>query len=977
MRKLILALALLLAMMSTGIYAGTTGKLAGRIKDSSGNPIGWANVMFKGTQIGTQTKENGSFMIINIPPGKYTLVVMMMGYGTYEEEGVKINVDETSTKNITLQKQSVQMKGIVVKEKEQLVTKDKAGSTKSLSSDQISNIAVDDLEGVIAIQAGVSKSNGELHVRGGRANEIVFTVDGVSVSDPVDGGGALSVDMDAVADMKVMTGGFTAEYGNAQSGMVNIVTKDGGETYQGKIESRTDHLFTEGSNSDEMKFSFSGPVLGGLAPTMKKRFTFFLNGSALWDDTRYKDYYKKNPSELKYLITDYPTYDPYEDRSSVGLFDIGNRNNNQYTANLKFKYVIDSKRNLAFSVRGDRSLFYPYAHSMRYALQHYAYSETNQKQYNLTYDNTFDNNIMNLKVKANVYAKDTIIGPKGIGRDSYIFKTTNSELDTDNYNPSVNLYGMGTIDSNNDGIYDYGFNGTSDWVYEIAGLTDPRPVLNFAAPGTIFTTYQDDQTRVYTLRTDFEYQYNEIHGFKTGIEVIKNHIKKNTLASFTSIDANRWDNYLREYGVVYKTVVVIDSSIASHPVTSVVPYYTIDSYYNAAKAASGYRDGYIADPYQASYYLQDKMEWEGMIVNLGLRFDFWYLGNSYKVQQDDNTFETTYFYNKDKFQMMVSPRLSISHPISLEDVIHFAYNYQNQLPQMQYIFTSKNKADAFTQPNITIGKPSLEPQITMTYEVGLQHQLSEDYVMDVTAYYKNIYNYMSTKQAQLESEAAIQWFEFDSKNYGSARGIDLSLERRMANFVSASMSYSLCWALGNSSNDTSTDTNLREFPLDWDIRNNANFNVNFRVEKDEEFMVPYTSFILPFDDFGISLTYNVATGKPYTPSIRTGAVTTPSTNVNSERMKWEQNTNLSINKRLSVTKMTYLKFTFSVDNLFKNMIYNSVYPLTGNPYYDGIDQTDASGFLYDETQYLHDVFTKNPSKYNNDRSINFGVSYNW
>jgi outer membrane cobalamin receptor len=93
-------------------------------------------------------------------------------------------------------------------------------SGKQISAADIEDISVTQIEDVIAMQAGVTLTNGEIHVRGGRSNEMAYTVDGMSVSDPVDGGAALTIDTDAIADMDVMTGGLTAEYGNAQSGML-------------------------------------------------------------------------------------------------------------------------------------------------------------------------------------------------------------------------------------------------------------------------------------------------------------------------------------------------------------------------------------------------------------------------------------------------------------------------------------------------------------------------------------------------------------------------------------------------------------------------------------------------------------------------------------------------------------------------------------------------------------------------------------
>ena len=194
-----------------------------------------------------------------------------------------------------------------------------------------------------------------------------------------------------------------------------------------------------------------------------------------------------------------------------------------------------------------------------------------------------------------------------------------------------------------------------------------------------------------------------------------------------------------------------------------VPIYYPQDYYAAAKAAAGKRDGYKAEPWQMAYYLQDKMEWEGMIVNAGLRFDFWYLGKDYSVARDDGSYDSRAFDESDRLQVMISPRLGVSHPITDKDVLRFAYNYQNQLPQMQYIFTSKTPEDANDSDTIIqVGNPSLEPQITITYEVGLSHQLSEDYVLDLTAYYKNLYNYVNTRKERSEIEQTVYWYRYYS-----------------------------------------------------------------------------------------------------------------------------------------------------------------------------------------------------------------------
>ena len=1004
----------LLVLINISLFAGTTGKLAGKVEDQNGDPVAFASVFFEELGIGNQTKENGTYIIINIPPGTYTLICQRGGFTAQKVTGVRINVDETTLQNITLTKEAIEIGGYKVQEaRVEMVRRDKTNSGNTITAENIEDIAVEDIEGIIALQAGGNVVNGELHIRGGRANEVVYTVDGISVSDPVDGGAALTIDRDAIKDMKVMTGGFPAEYGNAQSGMINIVTKDGGEVYSGKIEMSSDHLINDldNSNSDNLKFSLGGPVLGPLASDLKSKFTFFFNGAANWHDSRYQEYYKSSPNmELSengndILVSSYEATDPYDGRDDFIGFDLGERNYNLYNANIKMKYVFNPRQNVTFAIRGDQNKWYPYEHTWKYSLDNYAEVESSQRQYVATYDHLFQNNTMNLKIKAGYYEKSSYQAPRGISRDDY-FVRTNTFIweDPNGFDPYYSLTSINTSGINvltDDGLTDE--LDEYSWAYYLFG--NETGINDFVQPGSIYRFNIDDKNETFTFRSDFEYQINRIHGLKTGLELIKHTITKDQLRAPWEIDPNRYQEYLELYAEPFDSVSEGDPIIDNwedSPTYGVtleesapdsLNFYRPEDLYAAILAASGSRDGYEAEPWQAAYYLQDKMEWEGMIVNAGLRFDFWYLGEKYKVFRDAGNYEWVDFDKDDRMQLMISPRLGVSHPISESTVMHFAYNYQNQLPQMQYIFTSVTPQDAIVSDNaITIGKLDLEPQITVTYEVGLQKQLSEDYVLDLTAYYKNIYNYVSSVKYYLQDDGSlVPWYNVDpgdsnvdtttelygyiSENYGSTRGIDLNLQKMLSNFISGSVSYSLGWAEGNDSGVNATqdeDTRIREFPLDWDIRHSASANLTFRIAKGEEFYFPFTDFKLPFDDFTMNFIYNIESGRPYT------AQTPEDTEeeVNQERMPYTEDASLKISKRFSFSDRVNIKLYCNIDNLFNKRNYLEVYPKTGSPYYDGEDLSEG-GYTAPETQYIHDLFTKDPRNWSQGRTITFGFAFNW
>jgi outer membrane receptor for ferrienterochelin and colicin len=1009
MQRRILFLLIVTLLISTSLFAGTTGKLAGKVSDASGNAVPFANVFLKGHEIGGQTDSKGTFIIINIPPGEYTVVCQMQGFQTSEVTGVKISIDLTKIQNFNLNRKSLEIEGVKVTEAAiEMVRTDKTGSGRTITSEDVRDTAVDDLEGLIAIQSGVSITNGEMHFRGGRANEVAYTVDGMSVSDPVDGGAALTVDMDAVEVTDVQTGSFTAEYGNAQSGIVNIITKSGSEIYTGKIEGISDHLIPEinHSNDDKIKFTFGGPVLGNLAPKLKDKLTFFMNGSGIWQDGRYHEHYKNDPvEELKYLtIQNFEPNDPYSDRDDIIGFDTGNRNYNDYNANAKVKYQINSLANLTFAVRGDKGIYTPFNYGWKYAMEHYQEMETNQMQYAVTYDHTF-NSKTNLKVKASYYTKEITRNPIGINLDEF-FVINEANFDSLATNDMYDCTGIDYF-TDEDGL----IGDESIYNWSIMSDGQEKYVLNFVRPGSIYGFFQDDNNSILSLRTDLEYKLNLVHGFKTGFELIKHNIQKNQVTSPWTLDRTRYDSYLANYATPTYWFYDLSGLSEDEKADSVNTYglsqktgsedvyfssvdplglneyftvntYNLDDYYAATKAASGYTDGYEADPIQGAFYVQDKMEWEGMIVNAGLRFDFWYLGEKYRIIRDGGIASWEDFDKKDRFQMMVSPRLGVSHPISESAVMHFAYNYQNQLPQMQYIFTTQTWEDAITSnQNVVVGTPDLEPQITVTYEVGLQKSLGEYYVMDIQAYYKNIYNYVSTREVVHEDDSNITWYEYFSEDYGSARGIDFNLERSLYGNIMGSASYSLAWANGNNSDtiiQTET-TNLREFPLDWDMRHNFSLSLTFRVPKDEDFTIPFTDIETPSfitDDFSTNFFYNIASGTPYTPTTQTGT----STDTNSELKPYTENANLRFTKRFWLSEKMYFKTYFLIENLFNKRNVNFVYSYTGSPYYDGADISEPNTnpeYTAEEVQYTHDLFTNNPGNVSQGRTYSFGVSFNF
>ncbi len=1033
LKKITISLILTFLFISI-LSAGETGKLAGKVTDDKGNPIPFANITIMDGETlvaGMMTKENGSYYMINITPGVYDVFCMRGGFRTQKITGVKISLDITEILNIIMPQQAIAIPGHdVVESKVLMINPAESGSGKQISAADMEELSVTQIEEVIAMTAGVTLNNGEIHVRGGRSEELSYTVDGMSVSDPVDGGAALTIDTDAIANMDVMTGGLTAEYGNAQSGMVNIITKSGSRDYSGKLEFVSDHLIntTDNANSDVIKFAIGGPVLSPFVSSLRDKFTFYFNAVGSWNDSRYKDYYNLNPYEdLDGLVSswsDYQQYDPYEGREDFIGFDMGNRNNNDYNANLKMKYKFNERQNITFAVRGDVYEHLPFSHGWRYALEHYAKTSGEQRQYIATYDHTIGSQI-NIKVKASMYEKSVTQSPRDITRDDW-FGLSSDEFDLYGDNQLGRTDGISYLTEPDNNIVsdveDY------SWAYETGDGS--QIVIPFVEPGTVWGTYIDDSNQMIQLRTDVEYQANETHGLKSGFELIKHTIEKDQWRNPWDLSENRYNDYLQNCTpeASFAEGDSIPGTGTFAPVGG-IDYYSREDLLAATIAASGLTDGYQAEPWQGGFYVQDAMVWEGLIINAGVRCDIWYLGGDYdiktasytgsylesidpnhpmnetiyKVLEDENDpnsalvipdpilypqayakYMSAADYHEtisDRFnepQFMISPRLGVSHPISERSVLHFVYNYQRQLPQMQYIFTTGRPQDVIENPgsNIVVGNPELEDQTTITYEAGLQYQLNEDYVMDVTAYFKNIYNYVSTVEKTDPADPTLKWNEYISEDYGSVRGIDLNISKYLSNFFSGSAAYSLTWANGNHS-ETSTDNeeSLREFPLAWDTRHNVNFNFTFKVGEGEEFYIPFTGTVLPLQDFSVNFLYALSSGSPYTPvdendvaSLETNSVIAPHT----------ASANLKFTKNFTFGKNMKLRFYANILNLFDKDNYNNVYAKTGDPYNSGADlDFNDDGYIDPNTTSVYSSLDGNPGNITSGRTFSFGLTYIW
>ena len=789
----ILFLLLLAILSSFKVYAGTTGKLTGKVIDATTNePLIGTNIVVSGTNMGAAADVQGNYFILNIPPGTYQVKATQIGYSATTIENVKISVDQTTRIDIKLGEQVIQLQNVVVTSTRGFVQKDLTSTEEKISGEQISMLPVEDVQSVVNLQAGVVDG----HFRGGRIGEVKYLIDGVSVNDVYSGESTMEADVSSIQELQVLTGTFNAEYGEALSGVVNQVTKIAGEKYSGSLSLYTGDYFTPRSNlfpnvnkiRPEDVYNFQGS-LSGPVPMTDNFMKFFVSGRILNDDGYIYGKRKFNPSDSSNFTNNDPS-----------KWYVGATGDNAYVPmNNSQKVTLQGK--IALNVGSGKGIVF-----------NGLYQNNDYKQFGADNNNLFE---LDPDGAYNYFQKSFL------GSASY----------TQLFSSKSFLDFLGSAF-----ISDY-----KQYVYE--NPLDPRYVnpqrLADVSGSSFYTGGTQNwhflhKTNTYTGKIDFTSQVTDIHEIKTGIEL---------------------DYHTLNYQD-FQTI--IDATTGFKPALPAPGSFNYNIYNN--------------HPYQLAGYFQDKIELDYLIVNVGIRYD--YFQPDANVLSDPNNiaaladltppFPGTYFY-KASAKSQFSPRLGISYPISDKGAVHISYGHFFQIPPFDYLYRNPNfriplSGDVNPINQNTIGNSDLKPQQTVMYEIGLQQEIFTDFGINVTTYYKDIRNLLGV-ELFLENNF-IRYAKFINTDYGSVTGFTVSFQKRFSGGFSANLDYTFQVAKGDASDPNDAfnkaqatppvEANKQLVPLDWDRRHSLNL----------------TTSAGELENYLISMVARLGSGLPYTPSLQ-------------------------------------------------------------------------------------------------------------
>ncbi|MEW6193565.1 MAG: TonB-dependent receptor [Bacteroidota bacterium] len=904
LRKIWFVITLLLLVVSS-MNAQTTGKISGKIlDDQTGEPLIGVNVIIEGTRLGSSSDINGDFYIINIPPGTYRVKISMVGYETKIVQNVVVSVNRTTNVDAELKETMVQGQEVVVTADRITTKKDQTSSIRNVNSDQIKMLPVENIDAVVQMQAGVVAG----HFRGGRLDEVSYLVDGLYVDEASGRSRAVRVEKEVVSEIEVITGTFNAEYGNAMSGIVNVVTKDAGNDFHASATLSSSNFYTSNKDiffglEDSDFFRTKDYQLYLEAPIVKDLLSVFVNGRFQDIKDQYHGIKRFNPDNYSNFLNEDASLWYSEHTGDSSIVPMGTSKDFSLFTKLSFKPVTSIRSSLTYSLNKADSKWY--SHYWKYNPDGRSTNHTRTDMVAFQLNHTLSNDLF------------------------YEFKLSYLR--------------------NSDGTYVFEDSYDARYIHDEYSINT----------GAGFSTGGQDKNYYKRLSQDISakfdatWQLNKNHILKSGFLYTKHDIDL-----FNAQIKNKYEGTADEYAYI------IDSVTNKRVYLYYEPTLVTDE--------SIYSDIYRVYPVEFSLYLQDKIEYDYMVINCGLRYDYFDPAATYPSQLRNPANQLSYpdnpeymsTYPKANPNSQLSPRFGISYQLGEMALLRFSYGHFFQMPPLYALYTNSQHIVGVEDYTTTMGNPLVKPQKTIQYEVGLWQQLVKGMSIEVAVFYRDIYDLLSTRIITTFNQ--VRYGLYSNKDYGNARGLELKYDF-FSEPISATINYTLQYTKGNADNPifnfsragSNMDPVSVLIPMSWDQRHTLNFSVGYNSRL-----------------YGATISAYFNSGTPYTWSPITGS-TLYDLNLlpNNSKKPSQFSVDLSAFYTLWTSGSQQIKLTMLVYNLLDALNEVSVYSRTGRAYTDVILDTELSSHRSNFNDY-YDVI-HDPSMYSAPRSIKFGITFTY
>ena len=783
------AILLVLLLSVAPVFAGTSGKISGRVTDGANREaLVGVNVTVVGTTLGGTTDVNGNFTILNVPPGTYQARASLVGYTTTVFAGVVVNIDQTTTLDVELKQQVIESGEVVIVAERKAVQRDVSTSVASVTGEEVHALPVTSVAQVATLQAGVE---GGLVIRGGGADQSLFLLDGVTQRDPRNNQPITNVPLSAVQEVSIERGGFNAEYGQLQSGILNVVTKEGARSkYNASITARY-------SPSQKKYFGISpfDPNSMWLRP--------YLDPAVAWTGTQ-------NGAWDEYTQRQYPLFDGGWNAVSQQMLASGDPNALSPAAAQKLFEWQHRKRedtkspdyNIDFGIGGPVIPF----------------TETNDALGNLRFFLSFRNQRSMLLVP--LTRPDYYEDVWSLRLTSDIAKAMKLDI-TGTAGRSFNV---APNDVESFGSYDFLQSPdriSQDFDLQPASVEARLFLDSYYSLATVrnyslaaLFTHNISATTLYEVRLE-----HLIRTYNTGPVAPRDTTAKYELFPGYFVDEAPFGfdpfNHVGIDGMWmggHTSTTRDDSRITATTlkadITSQLDIHNqvkagIELVYNDLNLNAGYISvqfpnendtvHYRRSPIRGALYVQDKLEFEGWVANLGLRADYsnantqWPQVDPYNRYFFGGVYAGYVFPLEDaKSQFDFSPRLGISHPITEDSKLYFNYGHFRQLPPYEQLMRQSRGSGGIVKQ---IGDPSLLMAKTIAYELGYDHSLFENsFLVQLAAFYRDVSDQPGTTNYVYE-RLGINYTVVNNNNYQDIRGFEVTLKKTRGPWVNGFVNY--------------------------------------------------------------------------------------------------------------------------------------------------------------------------------------------
>ena len=804
--------ALLAALLTAAFQPAAlaqTGAIEGVITvKGTSETLPGVNVIIRGTTFGASTDLDGFYRIDRIRPGEYTVEISYIGFertiltGIRVEAGLTTRLDRAIAEVVITSDEEV-----VVVGEAPIFDVEKSNTSVTVTRSDIEAAPIRRIEDAVSLQAGVIRDPTGLYIKGGRANETGFVIDGVSAQDPLAGTGlGLDLGANSFSAVEVVTGGVGAEYGDVTSGVISVRTRDGGDRYEGSFSHKRDNPGRTTGSSANFFSDIYEVTLGGPAPVTEKllpalgldlpgQLSFFLTGQLSLSD----EYTRIAADQVRSSLLSGTTLSPRQD--------------NRWNGSLKLTYNIRPGMKLQGAYQ--RSLI---VNQNRRMLQITGADVQVRPGFQFPFQLDLDN--------ANTYTADSKL--------AYL-KWTHAISETAFYELQVSrLFPRLRADAN----------GRPWRPDSVDSEFDPESIITFPA-----TEYEGTDGYTYVLSGPGFYNNGGI------ASLWHDHFAEEITArgSLTKFFNGR-DNQLdlgfefkfNDYQWIDITRPWIGAPIVIDPETG-----TLSQTFRVGETFDFWR----AKPKRGAFYATDKIRYQGLIANIGARLEYWapgaYVDRAIEdplspipdfVRESYRNGTTELFGTRFKWRLL--PKISVSFPVRENQVLFFNYGHSTRLPHPSYVYAGLDPFYRDQSDLPDIGNPDLDPEVDISYEIGLRYQITSNDALNISAFWRDKYDFITTQSITLQDPTGrdvVRAFRING-DFARSRGVEVTYIKRYKDLLRGQLSATYSRAEGLSS---TSDDNLRaiaasqnvganvETPLAWDRPFDVKGSLTFTYDRSQ------------------------------------------------------------------------------------------------------------------------------------------------